>query len=185
MQRMSEGVDIYLVRHGEASVPWSEAKATDPGLSDLGREQAASVARELASLRSLRLISSPLLRAQETAMPLGRRWDAPTRIDDRYREVPLSAETAKRKAWLINVMRARWHDVDDSIAAWRSAAWDALMALEHGAVIFTHFMLINAIVSRVTEDQRLVCFEPDYASVTHLRVGHDGSCEIVSRGRGI
>jgi broad specificity phosphatase PhoE len=185
MQRMSEGIDIYLVRHGEASVLWSDAKATDPGLSDRGREQAASVARELAPLGSLRLISSPLRRARETAMPLGHRWDAPTRIDGRYREVPLSAETAARKAWLVDVMRARWHEVDDSIAVWRSAAWGALLALEHGAVIFTHFMLINAIVSRVTGDQRLVCCEPDYASVTHLRLGHDGSCEIISRGRGI
>lgn len=180
---MPDGIDIYLVRHGEATLPWSEAR--DAGLSELGREQAESVARELAPLQSLRLISSPLLRAQETAVPLGRRWEAPTRIDECYREVPLSSETSERKAWLSDVMRARWHEVDESISAWRNVAWDALLALEHSAVIFTHFMLINAIVSRVTEDQRVVCFEPDYTSVTYLRLKRGGDCAVVSRGRSI
>lgn len=179
----SAGIDVYLVRHGEAAAPWSEAR--DAGLSELGRQQAESMARELAPLRSLRLISSPLRRAQETAVPLGRRWEEPTRIDERYREVPLSSESSERKAWLSDVMRARWHQVDDSIGAWRNAAWDALVALEHSAVIFTHFVLINAIVSRVTEDERVVCFEPDYTSVTHLRLRRGGDCAVVSRGRSI
>jgi probable phosphoglycerate mutase len=180
---MSQSIDVYLVRHGEARVPWSEAQ--NPGLSDLGVKQAESVALELAPLQALRLISSPLLRAQETAMPRGRRCDLSTQIDDRYCEVPLASETAKRKAWLSDVVRTRWHEVDGAITAWRNAAWAALLALEHSSVIFTHFMLINAMVSRVTEDERLVCFEPDYTSVTRLLIDSSGDCKLVSMGKSI
>ncbi len=180
---MSDGIDVYLVRHGEASLPWSEAK--NAGLSELGRKQAESVARELAPLRSARLISSPLRRARETAMPLGRHWDLPAEIDERYCEVPFVSVTAARKAWLTDVMRVRWHEVDVSIAAWRSAAWQALLALEQSTVIFTHFMLINAMVARATVDERLVCFEPDYTSVTRLRVDAGGECRVLSMGKNL
>jgi probable phosphoglycerate mutase len=177
---MTKNIDVYLVRHGEAEMPWSQAK--DAGLSESGRRQAETVADELAPLKSLQLISSPLLRAQQTAMPLGRRWDMPTQIDQRYREVPLTSNTEKRKAWLVEVMSWRWPEVNSSISAWRNTAWDALLALEHSSVIFTHFMLINAMVARATEDERLVCFEPDYTSVTHLRIAATGECELVSMG---
>ena len=178
---MADGIDVYLVRHGEASLPWSEAN--NAGLSELGRKQAETVAQELAPLCPLNLISSPLRRARETAMPLGRHWDTPTEIDERFCEVPLASVTAERKAWLTDVMRARWHEVDATIAAWRSAAWQAMLALEHSTVIFTHFMLINAMVARANEDERLVCFEPDYTSVTCLQIGFGGECKVVSMGR--
>ncbi len=179
---MTNNIDIYLVRHGEASVPWSQG--ADAGLSPLGLQQAEAVAADLAELNSLQIISSPLLRAQQTAGPLGHRWRVATQIDERYCEVPLEPDIAKRKAWLVDVMSTRWRDVNSSIAAWRSAAWEALLGVEQSSVIFTHFMLINALVTRATEDQRLVCFEPDYASVTHLRVTADG-CKLVAMGKSI
>ncbi len=177
---MADNIDVYLVRHGEAELPWSHGK--NAGLSELGLRQAETVAEDLARLNSLQLISSPLLRAQQTAIPLGRRWEVRTQIDDRYQEVPLTANTVERKAWLVDVMSCRWHEVNENITAWRNAAWDALLALERSSVIFTHFMLINAMVTRATEDQRLVCFEPDYASVTRLSINAAGKCEVLSMG---
>lgn len=179
---MADKIELYLVRHGEASVPWSQGQ--DAGLSPLGLQQAETVAAELAQLCSLQVISSPLLRAQQTAIPLGRRWSVATQIDERYCEVPLESDTAKRKAWLVDVMSSRWRDVNSNIAAWRSAAWNALLDIEQSSVIFTHFMLINAMVTHATKDERMVCFEPDYASVTHLR-RTTGGCELVAMGTAI
>ncbi|MEM9360907.1 MAG: phosphoglycerate mutase family protein, partial [Pseudomonadota bacterium] len=63
--------DIYLVRHGEAAATW--AQSPDPGLSQLGHQQAHDVAQALApKLDSIEvsLITSPMLRARETAQPL-------------------------------------------------------------------------------------------------------------------
>ena len=63
-------MDIFLVRHGEAAASWGQE--SDPGLSDLGRAQAAESARSLQRLMppNTALVSSPLARAQETAAPL-------------------------------------------------------------------------------------------------------------------
>jgi probable phosphoglycerate mutase len=171
---MTAAITIYLVRHGEANSPWSEAK--NAGLSETGRRQVDRVAEEFASLRPLHMISSPMRRARETAQPLGRLWAAPALIDERFREVPLSSHSAERKAWLKEVTHMRWREVDDVITQWRDTAWEAMLAFERSTVVFTHFMLINAMVSRATGDERLVCLEPDYASVTRLRVKPGTEC---------
>ena len=180
---MADNIDVYLVRHGQAELAWSQAK--NAGLSEIGQQQAEDVANDLAQLKSLQLISSPLLRAQQTAMPLGRRWEVPIQIDDRYQEVPITPNAAEREIWLADVMSCRWEEVSDNVTAWRNAAWEALLALERSSVIFTHFMLINAMVTRATKDQRLVCFEPNYASITRLRIVAKGECEVLSMGKSI
>ena len=82
-------------------------------------------------------------------------------------------------------MVSTWDDVDARIADWRELAWDALCGLPRSTIIFTHFMLINAMVTRATDDPRLVYFEPDYASVTSLVLDPAGRCTRVTPGRGI
>ncbi len=173
-------IEIFLVRHGEARIPWSEGH--DAGLSKRGHEQAATVATQLTSLGNHDLISSPLLRARETALPLSRTRRREAQLDDRYCEVPIENDVARRKAWLTEVTVSTWDDVDAQIIDWREAAWTALGELRHSAIIFTHFMLINAMVTRATNDPRLVSFEPAYASVTTLRFDAAGRCTLVTPG---
>ena len=36
-------------------------------------------------------------------------------------------------------------------------------------MVFTHFMVLNAVVSELTDDDRVVCYLPDNASVTILQ----------------
>jgi broad specificity phosphatase PhoE len=54
------------------------------------------------------------------------------------------------------------------VLAWRDRLWGALHALPAGTVVFTHFMVINAVVSLLEGRERLVVFEPDYCSATVL-----------------
>ncbi|MCZ6829561.1 MAG: phosphoglycerate mutase family protein, partial [Gammaproteobacteria bacterium] len=63
----SISLDIFLVRRGEAAADWGEDP--DLGLSTLGREQALCASEQIQVRVPLRVISSPLLRAQETAQP--------------------------------------------------------------------------------------------------------------------
>ncbi|MDA0823777.1 MAG: histidine phosphatase family protein [Proteobacteria bacterium] len=180
---MSEGIDIYLVRHGEAIVPWSQAG--NSGLSDTGQRQAQSVAEQLAYLVEPTVLSSPLIRAVETASPLSKLSRRPIAIDERFTEVPLAPDLAIRRAWLAEVADLRWSKVSDEIGRWREAAWIALLATPRESVIFTHFMLINALVSRAMADDRLVCFEPDYGSVTRLRISPHKRCHVLELGRSL
>ena len=81
---------LWLVRHGESE--WNAGGLVqgqqDPGLSDLGREQAAHCAGELARARpaSTAVWSSDLRRALETAAPIGRALALGVKVDPGLRE---------------------------------------------------------------------------------------------------
>lgn len=158
---------VFLVRHGEAAASWDTA--SDPGLSDEGLRQASAVGGLLATRSRCAVWSSPLQRARQTALPLVEAWQAPVRVEDAVRELPsVGVPMADRRAWLKGVMQSRWEAVDPPLQAWRDRAWQVLCAAGQDVVVFTHFMVINAVVGRATHDERTVCFEPDYCSVTTL-----------------
>ena len=72
---------IYLVQHGDkVRLPG------DPGLTELGRDQAAATARWLEGVGLQALFSSPLRRARETAAAIAAATGLPVQLDDRLRE---------------------------------------------------------------------------------------------------
>lgn len=172
--------EVSLIRHGAAAAGWAEAK--DPGLSDAGRIHADEVADHFRARSPLRLVSSPLRRAQETALPLAAHWGTEIEIDNRVREIPSTVAMAERHAWLARIMRSRWDEVDDTLLTWRAEALTAIRSFGVDTLVFTHFMVINTLVALATNDNRLVSFEPDYGSVTTLRItGAD--CALVTLGK--
>lgn len=174
-------IDVFLVRHGEAAAGWSES--TDPGLSTLGQAQAEAVAAALGRhQRRLALRSSPLRRARETAAPLARLLGVEVLIDTCFRELPSTVPLAERAAWLRGIMQSRWSQLDNPLLAWRDQAWAALRALDGDTVVFTHFMIINALVGQASGDERLVVFTPDNGSISHVRLRDEG-VEVIARGR--
>ncbi len=182
---MSHPVRIYLIRHGEAAASWDTA--VDPGLSEAGHAQARALLPQFAgpvpNQAAARLVSSPLQRAQQTAAPLAAQWGRPVSIEDGVRELPSAGVPLDaRRAWLTEIMAARWPAVDAPLHAWRERAWQALLACQTETVFFTHFMVINALVGRAMGDERLVVFEPDYCSVTELLLD-GGNCSIVALGK--
>ena len=72
---------IYLVQHGD-----KERMPGDPGLTELGKGQAAVTARWLQKTGLHALYSSPLRRARETAEPIGRATGLAIQVDSRLRE---------------------------------------------------------------------------------------------------
>ena len=92
---------IYMVRHGKAASGWDGD--LDPGLDDLGRAQSEAVAEELNGLGPLPILSSPLKRTQETAVPLAKLWNASVSIAPEVAEIPSPTEDLKA--------RTEWHGV--------------------------------------------------------------------------
>jgi len=72
---------VYLVQHGD-----KERSPGDPGLTELGKRQAAVTARWLRGTGLKALYSSPLRRARETAEPVGAATGLAVRVDSRLRE---------------------------------------------------------------------------------------------------
>lgn len=163
--------DVCLIRHGAAAAAWSESR--DPALSDEGRAQAQAVAALFATQAPCAIVSSPLMRARETAQPLAARWHGGIDIDERVREIPSSVPMEERRAWLTAVMAARWSELDEVIQLWRANALRAVLGYGCDTLVFTHFMVINALVAHATQDARVVCFEPDYGSATRFRCDGD------------
>ncbi len=173
-------VDIYLVRHGEAAATWGDDP--NPGLSHLGRQQARQARDELEQYANIDIVSSPMQRALETSQPLATQLRKQVRIDDAFREIPSPVDIDDRQAWLSGFMRQNWQDQGPEILAWRERAWNGLFELESHTAIFTHFMIINAICSRLMEAPETVCCVPDNGSITRLRLDSK-SLQLVEVGR--
>lgn len=175
-------MDIFLVRHGEAAASWGQS--SDPGLSELGARQAEEAAQRLLPLLddSVQLVSSPLARAQETAEPLARVLGLQVEIDDTFREVPSPVPLAQRQDWLRRFMKERWESQPPALHEWRRRSFAQVLAMRKPTVVFTHFLVLNAIVGQLMDRKDILCFLPDNGSVTHL--SHTGSrLQLVELGR--
>lgn len=158
---------IYLVRHGEAAASWGQS--ADPGLSELGQEQAvvASKALKLAlDGQTPTLLSSPLLRAQETALPLSQTLGLGVAIEERIREVPSPVPLSERQNWLREFMRGRWAEQHGDLHRWRDQTLAAVMECPPSTVMFSHFLVINALVGLCQQREETLVFYPANASIT-------------------
>jgi broad specificity phosphatase PhoE len=175
-------IDIYLVRHGEAAASWGQSP--DPGLSELGRVQAHNTAHALRPLLAdtePALISSPLARALETAAPLAATLGLTVQVNDTFREIQAPVPLADRQTWLRQFMQERWDEQPESLHTWRDGPRRELLALHTTVVIFTHFLVINAVVGQIRGEEATLCCWPDNGSITHLRSGDNG-LELVALG---
>jgi broad specificity phosphatase PhoE len=175
-------MNIFLVRHGEAAARWDESH--DPGLSELGRPQAAEAARLLVGQvpPGIRLLSSPLQRARETAAPLAAALGSEPAIVEPFREIPTPVAMAERQTWLNRIARQTWGEQPAMVQDWRRALLAALREIREPTVVFTHFMVLNVIVGALQDEDRVVSFLPDNASVTSLR-GYGDDLQLAELGR--
>lgn len=180
---------LYLVRHAKPAASWSEDP--DPGLDDTGIAQARAMAEELAgSLSRLPLYTSPLRRCRETAEALAQLWFCDAEPMPAVAEIPAPPlDLAARQDWLIAAMRGTWQQLHENAPAgsidylaWRRQLIDALLAIERDCVICTHFIALNVAVGAAQRREEVVCFRPDYASVTVLDI-HRGRLRVIDLGR--
>jgi len=174
---------LVLVRHGEAAAGWGDDP--DPGLSDLGRDQAAAAAKDLASLGPLPVVTSPLRRCRETAAPLEERWGSTARVEPGVGEIVAPAASSGlegRAVWLATAMAGCWSDLAAEHHAWRTSVLSALRSLQHDTVVVTHFVAVNVAVGEATGDDRVVCFRPANASRTFLKLDRNDRLGVVSLG---
>jgi broad specificity phosphatase PhoE len=175
-------MDIFLVRHGEASASWGDSP--DPGLSALGLQQArqtAALLRPLLSGNAI-ILSSPLQRARQTAEPLARQLGLAVQEAEAFREIPAPVPLSQRQLWLRDFMQQDWREQSEELMAWRAAAIQRLLMLDRPVVVFTHFLLINAVIGYILKREATLQFWPANGSVTQLR--HTGfHLELVAMGQ--
>jgi broad specificity phosphatase PhoE len=180
---------LYLVRHAKPAATWGEDP--DPGLDSTGQMQALRTAQALIERTTpLQILTSPLRRCRETALPLEHEWSQPSGIFPAVAEIPApSLGLAERHTWLQQAMQGTWSDMQrmapsqsPDFLAWRASVIDAVRRLREPAVIYTHFIAINVIVGAARGSDAVVCFRPDHASVTIVDTDSD-ALRIVELGR--
>lgn len=172
---------IYLVRHAKPAAAWGDDP--DPGLDALGVTQAAAAAQQLANATTLLPIySSPLRRCRETALPLCELWRRDATVLPSVAEIPSPpVDRAAKRVWLTAGMNGTWSELQRQAPPgsidyldWRRSVVDALQALPHDCVVFTHYIAINVAAGAAQRREEVVCCRPDHASVTVIETSAQG-----------
>jgi broad specificity phosphatase PhoE len=103
---------VVLVRHGrtELNAAGKLRGRLDPALDDVGRKEVAELARTLALIRPLFVISSPLRRARETALAIAGATGVTPVVDLRLADRDYGRWTGRSQA----AVEAEWGSVDEA-----------------------------------------------------------------------
>ena len=135
------------------------------------------------------LYTSPLRRCRETAETLAQIWFCEPVVMPTVAEIPSPPlDLAARHDWLIASMRGNWQQLHDNAPPgsidylqWRRTLLEFLAGIDHDCVIVTHFVAINVAVGAAQKRDEVLCFRPDYASVTVLSTEH-GRLRLIELG---
>ena len=110
----------------------------DPGLSDKGKMQSNNFNKEVM-------------------------------IDDTFIEIPsYDIKANEKQKWLEDIIKCKNNDLPNFVKSWRKNIFDKTKSFNGNVVIFSHFMVINALVSELAKIDKLLYFYPDYTSVVKI-----------------
>jgi broad specificity phosphatase PhoE len=164
---------IIMVRHGRATGGWDDDP--DPGLDELGHQQAHAIAERLSSGQPAVIVSSPLRRCRETAAPLAARLSAHVAIEARVAEIPspVGVPLNDRVGWLREACAGTWAALGPRYQSYRDEVAACLLELREDTIVFSHFIAINGAIGAATGDDRVVIHSLDNTSCTVFEL--DGS----------
>ena len=168
-------VKIALVRHGRASAGWDTA---------VEAKDAAKKLELVFAGQPVQIISSPLLRCQQTAEPFADLRSKPVRVCAEVAEIPSPSgvEMSGRVDWLRVAMQGTWADLGSEYVVFRDSVVKFVRSLETSTVIFSHFIAINAVIGALTSDDRLVIRSLDNCSITLLNRDSAGNLRVAQTG---
>jgi broad specificity phosphatase PhoE len=150
---------ITVVRHGRTDV---NARGlllgrADPGLDDLGRQQAALLAKALAGSGAAKVVASPLRRCQETAAFIADALGVGVMVDERWIEMDygeldgVAIDSVPIETWAEWMTDVRWTPPGgESIAGLGErvrAACDDLIAAGDDVIVVSHVSPVKAAVA--------------------------------------
>lgn len=160
---------LYLVRHAR---PSAGIEHLDPGLDMVGKSQADHVARALRHVGAVRLVTSPMRRARETAQPMANAFGLTLEVVDEVAEVfDRAIPVTERRRMLAPLLSGRWSQQTDRLREWRDRLLGKLMELgTERTIVVSHLVAISAAIGASTEDDRITPCALANASITTLEV---------------
>jgi probable phosphoglycerate mutase len=189
-------VDLLLVRHAEpVTIAAGHVEGpADPSLTDAGREQAERLAAWLAHEPVDTIVSSPQRRALETAAPVAAALHLDLEIVEGLAEydwrvdhyIPTEQLMRSGDARFQAMLDGRWEefggDAPEEFTARVATAVDSLIARHPGGrvVAVCHGGVINCTVAKVIGLDRLLWFNPAYASIHRIAAARTGARSLVA-----
>jgi broad specificity phosphatase PhoE len=117
-----------VVRHAESEANKARVFSghSDPGLTELGRRQAAAVGQRLAGEAVQRVVSSDLRRASETGKEIARALDVPHDSDPRLREMFYGEWEGKTQEEIVERDRDVWERLARPSADFRAPGGESV-----------------------------------------------------------
>lgn len=185
-------VQLLLVRHA-LPLRSEPGAGSDPQLSEEGLAQAARIPDALSRFPVTRLVSSPQLRAVQTAGPLSEKLGLDVDVDERLAEydrdldhyIPIeqiAKENPEELARLISGQLPSAVDETGFLQRVVAAVDDLVAASDHQdtVAVFSHGGVINVLLHHILGTERLLSFHVDYASVTRLLSSRSGKLAVAS-----
>ena len=182
-------MELILIRHGLPQLVEKEDGApADPPLSDKGRQQAELMANWLADTSIDYLYTSPMLRARETAAPLGKVKNLKADHREGVAEFDRDSDHYIPLEQLKEIDFERWQrlmrgevDIDFPDFCRGVAATLNEIAAGHGGetvAVTCHGGVINAWACHVLEMQPRMFFNPNYTSISRFMLASSGQRSV-------
>jgi len=185
-------VQLLLVRHA-LPLRSEPGAGSDPQLSEEGLAQAARLPDALSRFPVTRLVSSPQLRAVQTAGPLSEKLGLDVDVDERLAEydrdldhyIPIEQIAKENPEELARLISGQLPSAVDETAFLQrvvAAVEDLVAASDHQdtVAVFSHGGVINVLLHHILGTERLLSFHVDYASVTRLLSSRSGKLAVAS-----
>jgi probable phosphoglycerate mutase len=186
-------LELLLIRHAEPVRIVEADEPADPPLHERGRSQAEALAGWLAGETLDAVWSSPMRRARETAAAVATRLGLQVVVDDDLAEfdreatsyIPLEELRATRDDRWVAMVEGDLSEFEVDPDAFRRGvvvAVERIVSANPGrtVAVVCHGGVINAYAAEVLGIDRLLFFEPRYASVNRVAASRDGVRSIVS-----
>lgn len=183
-------MQLLMIRHAR---PERSIDTADPGLTDLGRRQAAQLRHAAHTGHLARIFVSPQRRALETAEPLSRQYGIVPEIEpglaeydvDYHRYIPFHEAAQKDPDTYQRIRSGLLPRYVDSVAfrarVMESVQWVTAQAEHDDTVaVMTHGGVINALLQHILGLEKPMTFALEYVSISRVLVSRDGTMKVAS-----
>jgi probable phosphoglycerate mutase len=174
-------MDLLLIRHAEPIRIVDSAGPADPPLRDRGLLQAERLARWLADEDLDAVVSSPMVRARETAAPVAAAHGLEVVIDNDLAEfdreatsyIPYEEMKASKDPRFLAMIEGNLDEFETDPAEFQAGVVAALERVieanpSRKVAVVCHGGVINAYTAHVAGISRIMWFEIQYASISRV-----------------
>lgn len=187
-------MELFLVRHAEPVRIVNADGPANPELTPAGNRQAERLAAWLMHDSIDHVVSSPLLRARETAAPLADQLKQEIVIEPRISEydahsneyIPVEELLITNPDWKHEIVAGQWNEnggpTPEEFRDTVVAGFESIIERFSGqrVVVVCHGGTINVYLAHVLNNDRQMWFYPHYTSISRVHASRSGMRSIGS-----